>query len=156
MTLSTAQIAGLEANGVGGGQLRESGAQFFTIDLNLASYIQAYLAANPNAAGSSFTFMYNGQNVVNDLNTLASELPANGDIGTASSSVQAAFQTEVGLIGNLAMDHTAGCGLTVTITSPKKPPVGTPELGSGELLATGLLPIGAILLYRRRRNRRAS
>ncbi len=32
----------------------------------------------------------------------------------------------------------------------------TPELGSGELLATGLLPIGAILLYRRRRNRRAS
>ncbi len=32
----------------------------------------------------------------------------------------------------------------------------TPELSSGELLATGLLPIGAILLYRRRRNRRAS
>lgn len=32
----------------------------------------------------------------------------------------------------------------------------TPELGSGELLATGLLPIGAVLLYRRRRNRRAS
>jgi len=32
----------------------------------------------------------------------------------------------------------------------------TPELGSGELLATGLLPIGAILFYRRRRNRRAS
>jgi len=32
----------------------------------------------------------------------------------------------------------------------------TPELGSGELLATGLLPIGAILFYRRRRNRRVS
>lgn len=31
----------------------------------------------------------------------------------------------------------------------------TPELGSGELLATGLLPIGAVLLYRRRRTRRA-
>ncbi len=32
----------------------------------------------------------------------------------------------------------------------------TPELGSGELLATGLLPIGAVLLYRRRRTRRAT
>lgn len=31
-------------------------------------------------------------------------------------------------------------------------PNATPELGSGELLATGLLPIGAILLYRRRRS----
>ncbi len=30
----------------------------------------------------------------------------------------------------------------------------TPELGSGELLATGLLPIGAVLLYRRRRRPR--
>jgi len=34
------------------------------------------------------------------------------------------------------------------------PPAPTPELGSGELLATGLLPIGAVLLYRRRRARR--
>ncbi len=32
----------------------------------------------------------------------------------------------------------------------------TPELGSGELLATGLLPLGAVLLYRRRRTRRAT
>jgi hypothetical protein len=32
----------------------------------------------------------------------------------------------------------------------------TPELGSGELLATGLLPIGAVLLYRRRRARHAA
>jgi len=32
----------------------------------------------------------------------------------------------------------------------------TPELGSGELLATGVLPIGAVLLYRRRRARRAT
>jgi len=31
----------------------------------------------------------------------------------------------------------------------------TPELGSGELLATGLLPLGAALLYRRRRARRS-
>jgi len=32
----------------------------------------------------------------------------------------------------------------------------TPELGSGELLATGLLPLGLALLYRRRRARRAT
>ena len=35
-------------------------------------------------------------------------------------------------------------------------PTATPELGSGELLATGLLPIGAVLLYRRRRADRGS
>ncbi len=33
---------------------------------------------------------------------------------------------------------------------PNEPGTTTPELGSGGLLATGLLPIGAILLYRRR------
>jgi len=32
----------------------------------------------------------------------------------------------------------------------------TPEVGSGGLLATGLLPIGILLLYRRRRARRAT
>ena len=51
--------------------------------------------------------------------------------------------------------QSVSCGGTPIIV----PPGGTsdtPELGSGELLATGLLPIGAILLYRRRRNRRAS
>jgi len=35
-------------------------------------------------------------------------------------------------------------------------PTATPELGWDELLATGLLPLGAMLLYRRRRARRAA
>ncbi len=35
-------------------------------------------------------------------------------------------------------------------------PAATPELGSGELLATGILPLGGVLLYRRRRARRAT
>jgi len=39
--------------------------------------------------------------------------------------------------------------------SAPPPPVKTPELGSGELLATGLLPLAAALLYRRQRERRA-
>jgi len=34
------------------------------------------------------------------------------------------------------------------------PPSNTPELGSGELLVAGLLPIGAALFYRRRRSQR--
>jgi len=40
-----------------------------------------------------------------------------------------------------------GCAQTGTCTN------ATPELGSGELLATGILPFGAALLYRRRRQR---
>lgn len=35
-------------------------------------------------------------------------------------------------------------------------PTATPELGSGELLATGLVPALGIVLYRRRRQRRAA
>ena len=42
------------------------------------------------------------------------------------------------------------CATTNTCAS------ATPELGSGELLATGLLPIGSALLYRRRRRRCAT
>ena len=41
-------------------------------------------------------------------------------------------------------------------TPPPPPSTATPELGSGELLATGLLPIGAVLCYRRRRARKAT
>jgi len=52
---------------------------------------------------------------------------------------------------------TGSFTVTVTVGSPPNPgPTTTPELGSGELLATGLLPIGAVLLYRRRRTRRAT
>jgi len=45
---------------------------------------------------------------------------------------------------------------TPSSTGPGSGGAATPELGSGELLATGLLPIGAVLLYRRRRTRRAT
>jgi len=48
-------------------------------------------------------------------------------------------------------------GVAKSYTLPAAPgAAATPELGSGELLATGLLPIGAILLYRRRRARRVT
>ena len=40
-------------------------------------------------------------------------------------------------------------------TPPPPLPTATPELGSGELLATGLLPIAGLLLYRRRKDAQA-
>lgn len=46
-----------------------------------------------------------------------------------------------GLFGSLTSMTTSG------------PPPTTPELGSGELLVTGLVPLGLVLLYRRRRAR---
>ncbi len=45
-------------------------------------------------------------------------------------------------------------GLTSTLNNGNG--TATPELGSGQLLATGLLPLGAVLLYRRRRTRRTT
>jgi len=46
---------------------------------------------------------------------------------------------------------------TATSTPTAPPPsTATPELGSGELLATSLVPLGLALLYRRRRARRPS
>jgi len=49
--------------------------------------------------------------------------------------------------------------LTLAISAsglPGNTPAATPELGSGELLATGLVPALGIVLYRRRRQRRAA
>ncbi len=63
--------------------------------------------------------------------------------------------------GFLALDDvvvapsSSGPNCTTDPTAPGCSTNATPELGSGELLATGLLPIGAVLLYRRRRARRA-
>ncbi len=43
-------------------------------------------------------------------------------------------------------------GATASPPPPPPSPTATPELGSGELLATGLAPLGLLLLYRRRRS----
>jgi len=56
-----------------------------------------------------------------------------------------------------AVDYIAGGGATATFDTCElglyapPPSVKTPELGSGELLATGLLPLVGVMLYRRRR-----
>ena len=55
-----------------------------------------------------------------------------------------------------AVDYIAGGGATATFDTCElglyapPPSVKTPELGSGELLATGLLPLIGALMYRRR------
>jgi len=60
-----------------------------------------------------------------------------------------------------AVDYIAGGGSTATFDTCElalyapPPSVKTPELGSGELLAIGLVPCLGIVLYRRRRGRRA-
>lgn len=55
-------------------------------------------------------------------------------------------------------DATRTTEVEFTNAQPTSPGGGggtaTPELGSGELVATGILPLGAVLLYRRRRARR--
>jgi hypothetical protein len=43
---------------------------------------------------------------------------------------------------------------TGPVIPPAPPATATPELGSGELLVTGLLPLGLVLLTRKRRARR--
>jgi len=53
--------------------------------------------------------------------------------------------------GNRLIEVT---GVATNYTLPP-PAAATPELGSGELLATGLLPLGLVVLARRRRARRA-
>lgn len=64
-------------------------------------------------------------------------------------------------LGSPAHDTAGTPKVVITYTVGSTPCVSncdanaTPELGSGELLATGLLPLGAVLLYRRRRTRRA-
>lgn len=81
------------------------------------------------------------------------------------------FQVTPNAAGQIVVAYTDGAanvakssGLEVIDNGPPPPcPTApgcttdaTPELGSGELLATGLLPLGAVLLYRRRHSKRAT
>lgn len=64
----------------------------------------------------------------------------------------------ISYIGSGSAETTGGsdCDIYTPDTPPVTPGTDTPELGSGELLATGLLPIAGIFLYRRSRRRRIS
>jgi len=63
-------------------------------------------------------------------------------MGSATAIVVATLTTEVEFTNAQPTSPGGGGG------------TATPELGSGELVATGILPLGAVLLYRRRRARR--
>jgi len=62
--------------------------------------------------------------------------------GSATATVVATLTTEVQFTNAQPTPPGGGGG------------TATPELGSGELVAAGVLPLGAVLLYRRRRARR--
>ena len=64
--------------------------------------------------------------------------------GSTTATVVATLTTEVEFTNAQPTSPGGGGG------------TATPELGSGELVATGILPLGAVLLYRRRRARRAT
>ncbi len=86
--------------------------------------------------------------------TTFAQSPLDGQSVTATATRGATAATRQTSAFSADTVVTAGtinnCAKTNTCAS------ATPELGSGELLATGLLPIGATLLYRRRRRRRAT
>lgn len=60
--------------------------------------------------------------------------------------------------GGAVSAHSLGCNPNGhnPHCDPPPGPTDTPELGSGELLLTGLVPVVGILLYRRRRVQRAA
>jgi len=105
----------------------------------------------PNASGTPVTFAVSAVDAA-DGDVAPSCDHNSGDtfpIGTTTMHCSAT-DTE----GNTS---TGSFTVTVTVGSPPNPdPTATPELGSGELLATGLLPLGLALLVRRRRTRRTT
>ncbi len=116
-------------------------------------------ATNCNVQSAAYLGSFNPADIAQNYIGDSGVSTLNGTTGTYSFNLAAGQQTVV----NVNDSYSSGCdSYTLTINgappNPVIPPVGaaTPELGSGELLATGLLPIGAILLYRRRRARRAT
>ena len=105
----------------------------------------------PNASGTPVTFAVSAVDAA-DGDVAPSCDHNSGDtfpIGTTTVHCSATDTEENTSMGNFTV--------TVTVGSPPNPgPTATPELGSGELLATGLLPLGLALLVRRRRTRRTT
>lgn len=70
----------------------------------------------------------------------------------------ASLVVALGWGGSAASAHSLGCNPNGNNPhcDPPPGPTDTPELGSGELLLTGLVPVAGILLYRRRRLQRTA
>ena len=108
--------------GLDPGGLRDNGSPTPTI---------ALLSTSPAiAAGSCSLQAASGTTITTDQR--GQPRPADGAVGCDIGAYQSSAAAQT-------VDTTDGA-----------PPTATPELGSGELLATGLVPLAATLLYRRR------
>lgn len=118
-----------------------------SLDTAIRSYNgQTYIVAqNTDTAPAQETF---APKLGTGCDTLsATELFTGAPWGSAGGPVSAADGSlTISLTGYQTRVFTVACS-----TTPVEPPAATPELGSGDLLATGLAPIVAALLYRRRR-----
>ncbi len=113
---------------------------------NLTAADQCSIAGTLTGTNASFTINLGFTEAVN---------------GTLSgTTITGSFVESKNGVPNGASGSFSFTGITVTSVSPCTGTScgtnATPELGSGELLATGLLPIGAMVLYRRRRAHRAT
>ena len=130
-------------------------------DSNLASCPTGTFAAT--ASSFSGSIMYTDKNNVTQTCSLddtqgidiQSGLPTGG---TDPNKNRVEFGNGATLVGQVACSDNSTMkfdALIQFIGSGSGPAAATPELGSGELLATGLVPALGIVLYRRRRQRRA-
>lgn len=120
---------------------------------------------NALASGGSFDQVCLNDNIPGGTATGGTGLQFNGNgvSGTCSASdvtavkltvLDAFGDDQIGVVCNVP--NVGIAAITFIATAPGSHVTPTPELGSGELLATGLVPALGIILYRRRRQRRAS
>lgn len=141
-------------NGNSGGDVFTSGTAQVTVN-------GATVTFTPNGTTSQLTVTQSGafnkvQGACETLsNTGGTSTLANSTLGTCSFQN---YDYTVDTTGATVLNVLLRCTIAGTMTISTSSVIGfgnsgaaTPELGSGELLATGLLPLG-IFLYRRRRH----
>ncbi len=163
-----APITGSIAVSVGNGSTVVPGSTTGgTLVINVDGGNITFNGSTNTASGDSFNSV-SGPGLINGTVTSSdlSFTSTNGD-GTCTAADFVAADTTLNVKSDgsdtvSATCHTSeGSSMTLTLAVsangiPVTTPAATPELGSGELLATGLVPALGIILFRRRRQRRAA